>query len=395
MRILHISDLHLGKNIGEIAPIFLIDDQRYVLMDVVYKCIQDRKIDVLLISGDIFDNSNPPQNSLELYDEFIDKVTSLGCNVLAISGNHDSRIRLGQHRNLLKKGGYYISPFYNGKIDKVTLNDSFGPIDFYLLPFITPEYADRFIEVEYHDGKKYDAAISKIIDSEKIDFNKRNVILSHQLVFGSKDVATRSPSDSKMRTSDVLGNISDLVAIRNYERFDYVALGHIHKKMSFHKDRIVYPGAILQYHQDEKLPLYMSYVELNQKGEFKQEFIEYLPLRPIVKIEDTIENIFSSNIDSNSLVSLVIKGDCSMIDSVSRLQKKFANIVSISRQKVKSVNPEIDNSFKNESAIDVIKNFYKSRMGYNGSTVDKKKIEKELKLIDEIFIEANEINETD
>lgn len=353
MKLLHISDLHLGKDLGSIS---LLEDQRYILMDQILPLIKRKKVDALLISGDIFDRVNVSADDISLYDDFVKEVSNLNVKMFVIAGNHDSRERISQLKEILCKGQYYVSSFYKGKIDKVSLSDEYGPINIYLLPFITYHDVDQYYKVEYNDERKYDSALKKVMENENIDTTVRNVILSHQLVLNS----LRSPSES----SSISLNVSDEVSIDNYKDFDYVALGHIHKAMVKDNGRIVYPGAVLPYHKDESNDRYVSYVELNKKGDFHQELIKIEPKRKIIKVVGDSASVLKHSIEKDNFVVVVLDDDSVRSDIESRLNILFPNLISIDRKS--SSNIDIDKEYtvdQSLSPLETIKDFIKQRLG--------------------------------
>lgn len=375
MRILHISDLHLGKTLNDIS---LIEDQKFVLLDQILNIIKNRKIDVLLISGDIFDKNNPPIEAIELYSNFLERCLKLNTKVIAISGNHDSSSKLFPYKYIFAKGGYYISSSLQDGVDKVVLSDKYGNVNFYLLPFTTPDEADKYYSIDYKDEKKYDSAIKVIINSLDIDIKERNIILSHQMVTGS----TRSESDSL----PIALTVSDIVSIENYSKFDYVALGHIHKKIVFKDGHIVYPGAILPYHKDEHNERYASYVELKAKGDFYQDIIPLEIKRPIVKIKGTIKEILSHNKIDDSFVSVEIT-DNVIIESIkNKIDELFPNLISLkfANQNKSSISVEDVRSNFIEP-FDIIKDFYQQRTGKN---IDNNALE----IIEDILNKVSEEN---
>lgn len=212
MKFLHLSDLHIGKRVNEVS---MLDDQAYILDQIL--CIADvERPDAVLIAGDIYDRSIPSNEAVTLFDDFLVKLAKRHLPVLMISGNHDSPERLSFGGRLLDASGIYISPVYHGNIQPITLTDSYGPVHFWLLPFIRPAHVRRFFPDEAIES--YTDACRTAISHMSIDPAERNVLITHQFVTGA--VTCESEELSVGGTDNVDASIFDV--------FDYVALGHIH-----------------------------------------------------------------------------------------------------------------------------------------------------------------------
>ena len=233
MKILHLSDLHIGKIIYEQS---LLEDQEYMLKQIE-KIIEKEKIEAVLISGDIYDRSIPPADAVDILNKFLNTlIKTLKVKVFIISGNHDSKERLNFGSQIFENDGLYIQTTYTGKIRKVELTEK---INIYMLPFIKP------IEVkQYFENTKietYNDAIKQIISKEKIDKNKINILMAHQFVTSG----TINPETSESETINIGG--IDNVDASNFSEFDYVALGHIHGPQKIGNEKIRYSGTMLKY----------------------------------------------------------------------------------------------------------------------------------------------------
>lgn len=367
MKFVHISDLHIGKTMNQIS---LYEDQRYILLEQIYKVIEEEKADALLIAGDVYDWHSPTKESMDLFDEFINKVLSINVKVFVIAGNHDSITRISHHKEILKHGGFYVSGGYDSKLEKVTLKDEYGDIDFYLLPFLTPEMVSEKIDISYDSPNRYDQAIDTVIKREDIDTTKRNVILSHQMVTG----AIRSQSDSLSSSITT----SDVVSIHDYDPFDYVALGHIHKSMTFFDKRVVYPGAILPYHSDESNERYVSVVSLKEKGNIDVRLVPIYPKRKVIKLIGSEDALLRERPNSEDLISITLIGDIKHIDIATSLKKLFPHMIQIQRLAEKREEQRLSPINETLSSLDLIKRFYEEKAH--------KKIDKEdLKIIEETY----------
>lgn len=262
MKLMHISDLHLGKKVNEFS---MLEDQRYILNRLL-QIVDEQETDGVLIAGDIYDKPVPPVEAVELLDSFLTMLVRKKQKVFIISGNHDSTERISFASSLLKESAVFVSPAYHGSIEPVVLSDAYGELNVYLLPFVKPAHVRRFHEGEQIED--YTDAVRVVISHMQVDTSKRNVLLMHQYVTG----ASRCESEEKP-----VGGL-DNVNVEVLQVFDYVALGHIHGPQKMGSDRIRYSGTPLKYsfseinHKKEAV-----IIELGEKGSVQ---IETIPLEP-------------------------------------------------------------------------------------------------------------------
>ena len=190
MKILHLADLHLGKILQEQS---LIEDQEYMLKEII-KIIKNEDIGAVLISGDVYDRSVPPAEAVNLLDNFLKiLIKELKIKVFIISGNHDSKDRLGFGSKIFEDEGLYIESKYNGNLRKIEIEDEYGKLNIYMLPFIKPVEVKQYFEDDLENN--YNTAINKIIKKEKINKEERNIILVHQFVTAGTVEPERSESE--------------------------------------------------------------------------------------------------------------------------------------------------------------------------------------------------------
>jgi exonuclease SbcD len=353
MVICHISDLHIGKNINGYS---LLEDQEDMLFSKVLKALQEKKPQVLLISGDIYDTYNPSKEAITLYGSFLDAVLKQGIQVIAISGNHDSPVRLSQHKDILTRGGYYVFGDYQGKLDPVILEDEYGPVFFYPLSFVTPEEVSALYP-DLPAPRNYDEAIGRILDSLALDTSKRNVLLLHQAVEG----AERDPSDSK----PLLGKNgeSDYVSASRLSAFDYIALGHIHKHYSLLSGKAVYPGALLPYHIHESNDRYMECITLEEKGKCDVESICFVPKRRVEVFRGTTDEILARPDDKENYVYVELTDSKTYPTLFQRLGEKFPFFLGVLRVNDESMK-QVEGTYDPSSSVETtITGFYKEKTG--------------------------------
>lgn len=378
MKILHTSDLHIGKYIGTYD---LKEDTEYVLNQVVDTAIRER-VEVVLISGDIFDRPNPSEEAIKMYVSFLKGLLDKNIKVIAISGNHDSGIRLSAYKDILGKG-YFVEGEFNSPMRKVSLNDEYGPVNFYLLPFFTPFIVKSNLKLE-KGLENYDLAMDEIIKRENIDTSQRNIILAHQFVAGFKFGGSEEDfSYSNGDEKNVAG--VGIISLDKFQNFDYVALGHIHKPQKISRETIRYSGSLLKYKTSEIDGPDKSVViiDLKEKSNIEVKLDPIKPLHPFVKIEGLLSELTNTNPNENDYVYLIVDDDKTPIEAKNKLTPYYKRIVDIEfpndtlQQKM-----NLDTSLADKRPIDFICEYYREK-------TNKDLDEENKKLLAEIFIEAN------
>lgn len=378
MKILHTSDLHIGKYMGTYD---LKEDTEYVLNQVVDTAIRER-VEVVLISGDVFDRPNPSEEAIKMYVSFLKQLLDKNIKVIAISGNHDSGIRLSAYKAILGKG-YFVEGEFNSPMRKVSLNDEYGPVNFYMLPFFTPFIVKSNLKLG-KGWENYDLAMDEIIKRENIDTSQRNIILAHQFVAGFKFGGSEEDfSYSNGDEKNVAG--VGIISLDKFQNFDYVALGHIHKPQKISRETIRYSGSLLKYKTSEIDGPDKSVViiDLKEKGNIEVKLDPIKPLHPFVKIEGLLSELTNTNPNENDYVYLIVDDDKTPIEAKNKLTPYYKRIVDIEfpndtlQQKM-----NLDTSLADKRPIDFICEYYREK-------TNKDLDEENKKLLAEIFIEAN------
>lgn len=240
MKFMHISDLHLGRQLHR----FPLQEEQDEILERIRQAVAEHKPDAVLIAGDIYDRSIPPVYATQSLEHFLEGLLATGTTVCMISGNHDSAERVGFLSGPLKASRLHVSPAYRGDVAHVTLTDDAGPVDVWLLPYIRPAAVRPFFPQE--EIATTNDAVACILRTLPIDHKRRNVLVAHQFVsgaslIGSEDVCMLS------NTQDVTVGGADLVEARLFADFDYVALGHLHHPQNVGSERIRYCGTPLKY----------------------------------------------------------------------------------------------------------------------------------------------------
>lgn len=318
MKLAHLSDLHLGKRVNEFS---MIEDQEYILTRII-NAIDDEKPQVVMIAGDIYDKSVPSAEAVELFDDFLVRLSKRDLKVLVISGNHDSPERIAFGSRLMSLSGVYMSPVYDGKVEPVSLEDEFGTVDFFLLPFIKPIHVKRFFpdtEIE-----SYTDAIKKAVEVMDVDPEKRNVIITHQFVTGA------SLCESEERSVGGSDSIDGSV----FDKFDYVALGHLHGPQKMGRETIRYCGTPLKYSFSEANHVKsISMVELFEKGNIEIREIPLLPRRDLVEIRGEyntlVEKSFYKDLNRDDYYHVTLLDEEDILDAIAKLRIIYPNIMKL------------------------------------------------------------------
>ena len=369
MKFIHTSDLHLGKKVHGLS---MIDDQRYILKKILNEVILE-KADALLIAGDVYDKSVPPEDAVAVFNELLTELHNINCEVFMIYGNHDSAQRLSFGSGILSEQGVQITDVFNGKMEKRTLEDKFGKINIWLLPFIKPSTVRQFYPNE--DIKNPNNAVKCIIDSSDIDFNERNILIAHQFVISKNSEPELGGSEECRPT---VGGL-DYVSSSLFDKFDYVALGHIHKPQIIGRESIRYSGSPLKYSESEHLDKKsVVLVEMFSKNDVSIKTIPLIPKRDLRIIEGTIEQLKDPIIisEANPEDYVYVKLTKNVIDAKAKLNEVYPNIMAIvlpgfiSDQEL----PELDvNRIKNLDPLELFQELFRTINGKE-MTEDQNKI---------------------
>ena len=365
MKFFHLSDLHIGKQLHRYN---LKEDQQVILKEVITYA-KELRPDAIVIAGDIYDKSVPSAEAVNVFDEFLTDLSEITPEIpiLIISGNHDSPDRLKYASEILKRHHIYLAGNVPERpeehIEKVTLHDAYGEVDFYLLPFMKPAYVKNI----FVDGtpETYSDAVKEIIKREKIDYkDKRNVLVSHQFYVGEK---AESPETCDSEVFSVGG--IDNVDIGSVKEFDYVALGHLHGAQCIGKPEIRYCGTLLKYSVSESTQnKSLTVVTLKAKGE-KPEIENYPlhPLRDVRKKKGTLDEIIkeAQETEKYDYISITLTDEIDPYKPKEQLERIFSHILEIrvDNQRTRTKLKEMDEELVMKDPFTSFAEFYKEMQG--------------------------------
>ena len=317
---MHLADLHLGKRVNGFS---MMEDQEYILNRIL-EIMEEEQPDGLLIAGDVYDKTIPPAEAVRRMDDFLTAVAAKHVPVFLISGNHDSAERVAFGHQLMQGSGIWISPVYDGTIRHHTLEDRWGEVNIYLVPFLRPSVVRSFFpDAEIGD---YTDALGTIIEDLQLDTSKRNVVLAHQFVTAAG--ALPETCDSEQLSVGGLDRVDGSV----FSPFDYTALGHLHGPQRVGSETIRYAGSPLKYsfselHQKKSVTV----VELRAKGETEIRQIPLQPRREMIELRGTFEEILEEarkkGEPQTDYYHMILTDETDVVDALSRLREYYPNIM--------------------------------------------------------------------
>ena len=319
MKLIHLSDLHIGKRVNEVS---MLEDQKYIL-DRILEIIDAERPEAVLISGDVYDRSTPSAEAVTLFDDFLWQRSLRKREVFIISGNHDSAERLAFGGRLMESTGIHLSPVYDGTVSPILLSDEYGQVRFWLLPFVKPAHVKRFYPEETIES--YTDALKVAVEKMDVDPSQRNVLLTHQFVTGS---ATCDSEEINVGGTD---NVDAAV----FEGFDYVALGHIHGPQNIGSERIRYCGTPLKYSFSEAShQKSVTVAELGEKGSFRLRTVPLIPLHDLREIRGTYNQVtdkrFYENTATEDYLHVILTDEEDVPEAVARLRVVYPNLMKLS-----------------------------------------------------------------
>lgn len=320
MKLMHLADLHLGKRVNGFS---MMEDQEYILNRIL-EIMEEEQPDGLLIAGDVYDKTIPPAEAVRLMDDFLTAVAAKHVPVFLISGNHDSAERVAFGHQLMQGSGIWISPVYDGTIRYHTLEDRWGEVNIYLIPFLRPSVVRSFFpDVEIED---YTDALRTIIEDLQVDTSRRNVVLAHQFVTAAG--ALPETCDSEQLSVGGLDRVDGSV----FSPFDYTALGHLHGPQRVGSETIRYAGSPLKYSFSElRQKKSVTVAELREKGEAEIRQIPLQPRREMTELRGTfgeiLEEARKKGEPQTDYYHMILTDETDVVDALSRLREYYPNIM--------------------------------------------------------------------
>ena len=318
MKLIHLSDLHLGKRVHEYP---MLEDQTYILRSIL-RIVENETPDAVVIAGDVYDRPVPPAEAVRLFDDFLFGLALLCGNVFVISGNHDSAERIAFGGRLMSGSGVHVSRVYDGTAQAHVLTDEHGELAVYLLPFVRPAEVRALFPDEPIDG--FTDAVACAVRHMNIDPARRNILVTHQFVTG----AERSDSE------DVSVGGVDGVDAAVFDPFDYVALGHLHGPQRVGRDTLRYCGSPLKYSFSEKdQKKSVTVVELGAKGSVNVRTAPLTPLHEMRELRGSYDELTLrknyENTAADDYLRVILTDEEDVPDAMRRLRTVYPNIMRL------------------------------------------------------------------
>lgn len=378
MKLIQLSDLHLGKRVNEFS---LLEDQEYILTEIL-GIIEEERPDGVIIAGDVYDKAVPPAEAVRLFDEFLYRLARGGRQVFVISGNHDSPERIAFGARIMGQSGVHLSPVYEGKVTPVTLTDEYGRVNLFLLPFVKPVHVRRFAPEE--EIASYTDAVRTAITRMEIPESDRNILVTHQFVTG----AVRSDSE------EISVGGTDQVDVSVLVPFDYVALGHLHRPQNVGKETIRYCGTPLKYSfseaGDDKS---VTCVELGAKGDISVSAIPLIPRRDMRELKGTYLELTDKSsyegTDTEDYLHITLTDEEDVPDAIRKLRTIYPNIMKLdydNRRTRSMAVPELMERPETRTPLELFGAFYEQQ---NGQAMTEEQSRWIQGLIEDIWEEAH------
>lgn len=328
MKLLHLSDLHIGKKVNEFS---MIEDQEHILKQIL--SIADQyKPQGVLIAGDIYDKGIPSVEAVTLFDWFLTELHQKGMAILMVSGNHDSSERINFGGRIMGENHIYIAGTYQGKLDKYTLQDEYGPLNIFLMPFVKPALVRRY----YEEVESYQDAVDTIIKNVEINQSERNLLVAHQFITSGNEMPEQCDSEAIS-----IGGLDNIDASA-FDPFDYVALGHLHGPQRIGRDTIRYAGSPLKYSFSEVRQVKsVTLIEMKDKGMVTYDKIPLIPLRDMREIKGPIAALTDPSVyteaNTEDYIHAILTDEEDIYDAIGKLRSVYPNIMRLDFENSKTV----------------------------------------------------------
>ena len=364
VKFLHTADWHIGR---KLQGLDLLVDQEFVFENLIIE-IKNINLDFLIIAGDLYDRSVPSKEATKLLQELLVKI-NIECNIpiFAISGNHDSRERLAIGEAWFSKHKFYLHTRLEQAFDKISYEDA----DIYLLPYFEPFEAREYFEDP--TLTTHNAATKRVIDEiyKNLDTNKINILVAHTFVSGGLE------TDSEREIS--IGTVEN-VAVEVFDKFDYVALGHLHNPNAINEERLKYSGSPMAYSFSEASQIKgMRFVEVTKES-YSEEFIPLKQKRKLYNISASYEEVLTKEFQQsydckNDYFSMELSGLEGITDPLPRIKEYYPNTLILKQKRNTGIDNEVklDREMLTKSPLQLIEGFYNEQTG-NELTEGQKKV---------------------
>jgi exonuclease SbcD len=325
MRFIHTADWHLGRLFHSVH---LTEDQRFTLQGLVQLAGQ-RKVDAVLIAGDIFDRAVPPTDAVDLLDDTVSALAmELGIPVVMIAGNHDSPARLEYFSGLARRAGVHVVGRVGAELRPVELTGADGAdVRFWPLAYTDPETA-RY-ELGRDDIHSHEAVVRAQLEAidRAAGGSVRNVLVGHAFVLGCRECESERPL--------TVGG-TGAVPVSLFDGIDYVALGHLHEAQQSASDRVCYSGSLLKYSFSETAQQKsVTLVELASDGRVSLDKVQLPIRRDVRQVRGAFAELLARPVEAHleqAYVEVVLTDADPVLSPADRLRQRFPHLLSLRRE---------------------------------------------------------------
>jgi len=351
MKFIHLSDLHIGRSLNGFS---LLEDQKYILAQIL-EIIRRENVESVIIAGDIYDKTTPLGEAITVFDEFITALADLNLPTFIISGNHDSAKRLSFAYRLIEKSNIHLAPSFDGHISTYTLNDDYGTINIYALPFLKGSTAREFFPEQ--EIKTHHDAVQAALGTLNLNHEQRHILIAHQFITG----ALANEQESSVGGAENIG-------IELFDGFDYVALGHLHAPQKLKYEHIRYAGSPLKYSLAEiKQEKSVTIVDLKDKGNLQIYTVPLIPLHDLREIKGTYDELTNranyEHTNTQDYLRVVLTDEDDIINALAKLRTIYPNIMELvySNKRTNRANVSFEQSAKilSKSPLELFENLYR------------------------------------
>lgn len=364
MRLIHLSDLHIGKRVNEFS---MLEDQEYILKEIL-GIIDDEQPDGVIIAGDVYDKSVPSEEAVKLLDSFLTSLAKRKLQVYIISGNHDSAAKLAFASSLIDLSGIHISPVYDsaqiammgdGLVRPYKLEDGKGQmVNIYMLPFVKPAMVRAVFPDEADDIKDYKDACRVAVEHMDVDEKVTNILVAHQFVTG----AVRSESEENV------GGL-DNVDVSVFDSFDYVALGHIHGPQKVGRETVRYCGTPLKYSLSEaNHTKSVTVVDIPENKKIEIRTVPLVPMHELREVKGTFDELMDRRNYEGTAVDdylyVVLTDEDDVPDALGKLRTVYPNVMKLGYDNTRTrVTQTIDDGavLEGKNPIDLFEELYEKQ----------------------------------
>ena len=358
MKIIHTADWHIGKIVHEHS---MIEEQEYILKQFI-RIVDEEKPHGIILAGDIYDRSVAPTEAIELLDRVLGTIVlDMGIPILAVAGNHDSPERLSFGSGIMKDRNLHIEGVFKEDLNKVVLQDEYGAVNFFMLPYADP----AIVRNTYEDKsiRNHDQALKAIMGKigKVLDRTERNILITHGYIRGLEAL---EDSDSERPLS--IGG-TDYANVEYLKDFDYVALGHLHRPQRVGSDNVRYSGSLLKYSFSEvRHKKSITIVNMDSTGDIEVEERELIPKRDMIEIEGSLDELLNSyryeDEDLNHFYRVILTDKGELIDPMAKLRGVYPNVLQIEiKDRMRDTKPGTTSAgrgYQNKTKLQLFKEFY-------------------------------------